>query len=236
MKVNIGDKLICSIDTLYGEPSYVLVVGKTYYVSNIYEMAEKTIVEVYGDGCWHVVAELRQFIDIQTWRDFQLKKVLKMIYKVFITTLVFWTICSIIQIIINKLNNRSSWFTQFKMILFFINKLKPGYLIKNDQFYFFMVEKDINNIYILANSTSYIKEKIVYTKHILSVEWENLDPIEIEPGICFFTSFLYFFLKRKISKLRSKCEVIKNDNDLNNMLLSDITKYRREENLKKILI
>lgn len=168
MKVNIGDKLICSIDTLYGEPSYVLVVGKTYYVSNIYEMAEKTIVEVYGDGCWHVVAELRQFIDIQTWRDFQLKKVLKMIYKVFITTLVFWTICSIIQIIINKLNNRSSWFTQFKMILFFINKLKPGYLIKNDQFYFFMVEKDINNIYTRQFYELYKRKNSLHKTYFIS--------------------------------------------------------------------
>ena len=39
----------------------------------------------------------------------------------------------------------------------------------------------------------------------------------------------------KYITLRSKCEVIKNDNDLNNVLVSDITKYRREETLKKIL-
>ncbi|HPZ23829.1 MAG TPA: hypothetical protein PLC25_03210, partial [Bacilli bacterium] len=109
--------------------------------------------------------------------------------------------------------------------------------IKNDQFYFFMVEKNVNNIYIIANSSSYLKERerVVYTKHILDEGWNNLDPIEIDPGICFFTYILFISLKIKISKLRSKCEVIKNDNDLNNVLVSDITKYRREETLKKIL-
>lgn len=77
MKVNIGDKLICSVDNLHGEkPPHGLVVGRMYYVSNIFEMSEKTIVDVYGDGCWHIVAELRQFIDIETWRHFQLKNIL----------------------------------------------------------------------------------------------------------------------------------------------------------------
>ncbi len=76
MKINIGDKLICTVDNLYGESTYGLVIGKTYYVGNIFEMNDKTIVDVYGDGCWHIVAELRQFVDIQTWRHFQLKKVL----------------------------------------------------------------------------------------------------------------------------------------------------------------
>jgi len=77
MKYNKGDILICSTDNLYGQKQQ-LIIGDKYVINDLIEMSEKVILDVIhkdtGKRCG--LFDERNFIPLDVYREFQLRKVL----------------------------------------------------------------------------------------------------------------------------------------------------------------
>ena len=77
MKYNKGDILICSTDNLYGQKQQ-LIIGDKYIINDVIEMSEKVILDVIhkdtSKRCG--LFDERNFIPLDIWREFQLRKVL----------------------------------------------------------------------------------------------------------------------------------------------------------------
>ena len=78
MRFNVGDILICSTDTMYGQKQQHLIVGDKYIINDVIEMSEKVILDVIDKDtnkrCG--LFDERNFIPLDVWREFQLRKVL----------------------------------------------------------------------------------------------------------------------------------------------------------------
>ncbi len=77
MKYNKGDILICSTDNLYGQKQQ-LIIGDKYTINDVIEMSEKVILDVIhkdtNKRCG--LFDERNFIPLDVYREFQLRKVL----------------------------------------------------------------------------------------------------------------------------------------------------------------
>jgi hypothetical protein len=78
MKTSKGDILICSTNKLYGMEQN-LIVGDKYKVLDVYEMAEKMILDLlHLDTNSRVgLFDDKNFIPLDVWREFQLRKILE---------------------------------------------------------------------------------------------------------------------------------------------------------------
>lgn len=78
MKISKGDVVVCSTDMMYGQ-KYQLIVGDLYIINDIIEMSEKTIIDVThketNKRCG--LFDERNFITLDVWREFQLRKILE---------------------------------------------------------------------------------------------------------------------------------------------------------------
>lgn len=76
--MKVEDIVVCSTDMMYGQKCQ-LIVGDQYIINDIIRMAEKTIVDVThkktNKRCG--LFDQRNFITLEVWREFQLRKVLE---------------------------------------------------------------------------------------------------------------------------------------------------------------
>ena len=76
--MKVEDIVVCSTDMMYGQKCQ-LIVGDQYIINDIIRMVEKTIVDVThkktNKRCG--LFDQRNFITLEVWREFQLRKVLE---------------------------------------------------------------------------------------------------------------------------------------------------------------
>jgi len=77
MKYSKGDILICSTNNLFGQKQH-LIIGDKYIINDVIEMSEKVILDVIhkDTGKRLGLFDERNFIPLDIWREFQLRKVL----------------------------------------------------------------------------------------------------------------------------------------------------------------
>jgi hypothetical protein len=73
-----GDIVICVTNKMYGM-TYLLEVGEQYQIDDWVEMAEKNLVSVskVTTGEFISIFDDKHFLPLDSWREFQLKKILE---------------------------------------------------------------------------------------------------------------------------------------------------------------
>jgi hypothetical protein len=73
-----GDIVICVTDVMYGM-TFQLEVGEQYQIDDYLEMAEKNLVSVskVTTGEFISIFDDKHFLPLDSWREFQLKKILE---------------------------------------------------------------------------------------------------------------------------------------------------------------
>ena len=73
-----GDIVICVTDVMYGM-TLQLEVGEQYQIDDYLEMAEKNLVSVskVTTGEFISIFDDKHFLTLDSWREFQLKKILE---------------------------------------------------------------------------------------------------------------------------------------------------------------
>jgi len=80
MKYKHGDILICSTKEMYGQTNHQLIVGDKYKINDVIEMLEdKIILDVTHESTNKRIGLVsdRQFIPLEVYRDWKLKKILE---------------------------------------------------------------------------------------------------------------------------------------------------------------
>jgi hypothetical protein len=80
MRYKRGDILICSTKEMYGQTNHQLVVGEKYKINDVIEISEdKIILDVTHESTNKRIGLVsdRQFITLEVYRDWKLKKILE---------------------------------------------------------------------------------------------------------------------------------------------------------------